>query len=88
MTTLLGTALGALVTICVAMVGRDPYHRLRKALDVYQDLPEPYRSLWDEELSEAYVKVDVRTADEWLATIGLTIAVALTVVVNLAFGIK
>ena len=72
MATVLGAAVGALVTLVIAITNRDPYHGLRKALDIYADLPEPFKSAWVDEVRMAYLSSDVRMSRMWAMTIGMS----------------
>lgn len=65
----------------VAWVNRDPYHRLRKALDIHRELPEPYRQAWVKgEVHQAYLKSGTYSGWLWVLWVLVTgVAVSLGV---------
>lgn len=71
------SALVAAVTLYGLLLNRDPYHRLRKALDIYKDLPEPFDEAW----KKAVLRSELLAARK---TTGLSVTSALVPVAGLA----
>lgn len=74
------SALVAAVTLYGLLLNRDPYHRLRKALDIYKDLPEPFDEAWKKAVLRSELLAAGRTKGMSVFSAAVTSSIVGTVV--------